>query len=95
MHGKWFPVLSALKPSFRKPHFLPAHLETAMCQLVRVLRWPKGRLLAYNLVQLLLPRRAELCISGSPIRRRQLCHGGCLGLDTLGTVLCIKFMGME
>lgn len=42
MHGKWFPVLSALKPSFRKPHFLPAHLETTMCQLVRILRWSKG-----------------------------------------------------
>lgn len=42
MHGKWFPVLSALKPSFRKPFFLQAHLETSMYQLGKFFRGPSG-----------------------------------------------------
>lgn len=94
MHGKWFPVLSALKPSFRKPHFLPAHLETTMCQLVRLLRWSKGCLFGYNFIPLVLPGRARLSISRL-LMRGQLHHGECLGLATPGAVLYIKHFGME
>lgn len=94
MHGKWFPVLSALKPSFRKPRFLPAHLETTMCQLVRLLGWPKGYLLGYNFTRLLLPGRAGLSISRL-LTRRQLRGGGCLGLAIPGAALCIEHIGME
>lgn len=67
MHGKWFPVLSALKPSFRKPRFLPAHLETIVCQLVRLFGWPNGCLLSCNLAQQRqsLPGRVDFASRGT------------------------------
>lgn len=59
MHGKWFPVLSALKPSFRKPLFLQAHLETSMYQLGRFFRGPSGCLFS---CKQLSPRQSWLCM---------------------------------
>lgn len=86
MHGKWFPVVSALKPSFRKPHFLPAHLETAMCQLVRLFSWSNGGLLGCNWVQMQQPQSGLRC-SGVLARSRQVHGVRTSGLGTAGGIL--------
>ena len=97
MHGKWFPVVSALKPSFRKPRFLPAHLETAMCQLVRLFRWPNGCLLSCNWVQLQQASESGLLVWGVLARSRKV------GRSTVGRHLdqaplggfCLQLSALE